>query len=163
MGAPGDREPDEWAVGWGLGLELHNRAGRIFGGHGGAMPGFLAGLYLNRATKVGAAVLTNSGTRGATRDLALELATTTIDLWPAATEVWRPESEPPPEVRAILGRWWSEGAEFVFSWKGGRPTAEVSGSPSWVRPSVFEALGAGTYRVESGRERGSGYGSKATG
>ena len=35
--------PDEWSVGWGLGLELQNRGGRIFGGHGGAMPGFLAG------------------------------------------------------------------------------------------------------------------------
>ena len=40
--------PDDWAVGWGLGLELLNHDGRIFGGHGGAMAGFLAGLYVNR-------------------------------------------------------------------------------------------------------------------
>ena len=35
--------PDDWTVGWGLGLELVSHEGRIFGGHGGAMPGFLAG------------------------------------------------------------------------------------------------------------------------
>jgi CubicO group peptidase (beta-lactamase class C family) len=146
--------PDDWTVGWGLGLELQNRDGRIFGGHGGAMPGFLAGLYVNREAKVGAAVLTNSGTRGATKELALELATTTIDLWPAATEPWRPEPEPPPEIRAILGRWWSEGSEFVFTWKDGKLTADVPGAPAWQRPSVFEAAGDGGYRVVSGRERG---------
>ena len=27
--------PDEWTVGWGLGLELVNHEGRVFGGHGG--------------------------------------------------------------------------------------------------------------------------------
>ena len=66
--------PDEWTVGWGLGLELVSHEGRVFGGHGGAMPGFLAGLYVNREAKTGAAVLTNSGTRAPTRDIALELA-----------------------------------------------------------------------------------------
>ena len=66
--------PDDWTVGWGLGLELVNHEGRVFGGHGGAMPGFLAGLYVNRETKTGAAVLTNAGTRAPTRDIALELA-----------------------------------------------------------------------------------------
>ena len=57
--------PDDWTVGWGLGLELVLHERRVFGGHGGAMPGFLAGLYLNRETKTGAAVLTNAGTRAA--------------------------------------------------------------------------------------------------
>ena len=152
--------PDDWTVGWGLGLELHNRDGRIFGGHGGAMPGFLAGLYINRETKVGAAVLTNSGTRGATKDLALELATTTIDLWPAAVEPWRPEPEPPPEIRAILGRWWSEGNEFVFSWKDGKLTADVPGAPppgaavgvrGGRRRRVPGRLGPGAGRAAPGR------------
>ncbi len=65
--------PDEWTVGWGLGLQLVNHEGRIFGGHGGAMPGFLAGLLVNRETKTGAAVLTNSGTRAPTGEIAIEL------------------------------------------------------------------------------------------
>lgn len=146
--------PDDWAQGWGLGLELQSRDGRIFGGHGGAMPGFLAGVYVNRKTKVGAAVLTNSGTRAATKEIALTLATKTIDLWPAAVESWQPEPEPPAEIRAILGRWWSEGNEFVFAWKDGKLTADFPGAPTWAKPAVFEATKDGGYRVASGRERG---------
>lgn len=146
--------PDDWTVGWGLGLELVAHGGRIFGGHGGAMPGFLAGLYVNRASGVGAAVLTNAGSRAATREIALELAATTLELWPAGIEPWRPAAAPPAEVAAILGRWWSEGSEFVFAWKDGKLVAEVAGAPPRVKPSVFEAEPGGGYRVVSGRWRG---------
>ena len=39
----------KWSLGWGLGLELYRRGDRVFAGHGGAMPGFLAGLVVQRA------------------------------------------------------------------------------------------------------------------
>jgi CubicO group peptidase (beta-lactamase class C family) len=146
--------PDEWTVGWGLGLQLVSHEGRIFGGHGGAMPGFLAGLLVNRETKTGAAVLTNSGTRAPTSEIAIELAAATIELWPPDVEPWRPESPPPPEVAAILGQWWSEGNEFAFSWRDGKLTARIIGAPPRVKPSVFEPLPEGGFRVVSGRERG---------
>jgi len=55
--------PDDWVLGWGLGLQLHNQHGAIYGGHGGAMAGHLAGVFIDRKTKTGAASLTNSGTR----------------------------------------------------------------------------------------------------
>ncbi len=146
--------PDEWTVGWGLGLQLVNHEGRIFGGHGGAMPGFLAALLLNRETKTGAAVLTNSGTRAPTGEIALELAGATIELWSPDPKPWCPESPPPPEVAAILGRWWSEGNEHVFTWRDGKLTASIVGAPVRVKPSVFESLPDGGFRVISGRERG---------
>jgi CubicO group peptidase (beta-lactamase class C family) len=146
--------PDDWTVGWGLGLELVVRDGRVFGGHGGAMAGFLAGLYVNRASSTGAAVLTNAGTRADTREIALQLVAATLEHWPVAVKPWRPEPEPPPEVAAILGRWWSEGNEHVFSWRDGKLTARVSGAPPRVPPSVFEPLAEGGFRVVSGRERG---------
>jgi hypothetical protein len=147
-------DPDRWSAGWGLGLELVSHEGRVYGGHGGAMPGFLAGLYVNRATRVGAVVLTNSGTRLPTREVALELAEAVIADWPAEVAPWRPECEPPPEVRAILGRWWSEGSEFVFRWRDGRLTVERPGAPAWVHPSVLEPRAEGGYRVVEGRELG---------
>lgn len=147
-------DPEHWSVGWGLGLELASFGERVYGGHGGAMPGFLAGLHIHRGSRVGAAVLTNSGTRLATRELCLELAAATIDAWPSEIRPWQPEHEPPAEVRALLGRWWSEGAEFVLCWREGKLTAELPGAPSWVHPSVFEPLEDGSYRVVSGRERG---------
>ena len=56
--------PDEWVLGWGLGIMLYSSDGAIYGGHGGAMAGHLAGVYVNRKTGLGAAGLTNSGTRG---------------------------------------------------------------------------------------------------
>jgi CubicO group peptidase (beta-lactamase class C family) len=146
--------PDEWTVGWGLGLELVAHGGRVFGGHGGAMPGFLAGVYVNRQTKTGAAVLTNSGTRAPTRDIALELAGATIELWPPEIEPWRPESPPPPEVEAILGRWWSEGNEHLFSWEKGKLTSRMAGAPPRIKPTVFDPLLDGGFRAVDGRERG---------
>jgi CubicO group peptidase (beta-lactamase class C family) len=145
--------PDRWDRGWGLGLELLNRDGRIFGGHGGAMPGHLAGVYVHRESGVGAAVLTNAGTRAPTTEIALELATTTLEQWPADSEPWRPEAEPPQAVRPLLGRWWSEGNEFVFTWEKGRLHARAVGAPAWVQPSVFDEVDGG-YRVAAGRERG---------
>jgi CubicO group peptidase (beta-lactamase class C family) len=147
--------PDDWSVGWGLGLKLTNRGGRIFGGHGGAMPGFLAGVTVHRGSGVGAATLTNAGTGAAMETLAQELAEHVLELRPPQPEPWRPEREPPQEVRAILGRWWSEGEEFLFSWRDGRLRAEpAEESPPWARPAVFEQLGEREYRVVSGRERG---------
>ena len=147
-------DPDDWTVGRGLGIELVAHGGRVFGGHGGAMPGFLAGLYVNRETRTGGAVLTNSGTRAPIRDIVLELAEATLELWPPDLEPWRPESPPPPEVAAILGRWWSEGEEFVFSWRNGKLVASIPGAPKRIKPAVFEPVGDGVYRAVSGREQG---------
>jgi CubicO group peptidase (beta-lactamase class C family) len=146
--------PDDWTAGWGLGLGLASHEGRIFGGHTGAMPGFLAGLFVNRQTKTGAAVLTNAGTRAPTMEVAIELAEATIEVWPPEIEPWRQESPPPPEVVAILGRWWSEGYEHIFSWEGGKLTARMAGAPKRIKPTVFEPLPAGGFRAVEGRESG---------
>jgi len=146
--------PDDWTVGWGLGLQLVSRNGRIFGGHGGAMPGFLAGLAINRGSGIGAVALTNSGTRGAMTPLAIDLAEKTLELWPPEPKLWQPEAPPPAEIVPLLGRWWSEGEEFLFRWQDGKLQAEGIGAPPWVKPSVFEQTGDGTFRVVSGRELG---------
>ena len=146
--------PDRWDVGWGLGLGLINRDGKIFGGHGGAMPGHLAAVLVNRGSGVGAAVLSNSGTRAPVEELAIELITKTTELWPAEIDAWHPEPEPPPNVRAILGRWWSEGNEFVFSWEDGKLTGRRVGQAAWQPPAVFESIGENEFRVVTGRERG---------
>ena len=145
--------PDDWVRGWGLGLELLNTGGRIYGGHGGAMAGHLAGVYVERRSGIGAAVLTNAGTRGATAELAVGLIDRAIDLWPAPVEPWRPEAEPPADVRALLGRWWSEGNEFVFTWRAGRLHAGVVGLPPGRGETVFERDGGG-WRAAEGREQG---------
>jgi CubicO group peptidase (beta-lactamase class C family) len=145
--------PHDWVLGWGLGLMLFNQGGTIYGGHGGAMAGHLAGVYIDRKTQTGAAALTNSGTRGDMDMLAISLATKAKELWPEPVDVWRPEEEPPAEVRAILGRWWSEGNEFVFWWEGGALKAKFVGTPPGRGETTFERDGD-AWRAAAGRERG---------
>jgi CubicO group peptidase (beta-lactamase class C family) len=145
--------PDEWVLGWGLGLMLYSHEGKIYGGHGGAMAGHLAGVYVHRKTEVGAAALTNSGTRANMDLLCLQLAAKAGELWPEPIEPWRPEEEPPPEVRAILGVWWSEGNEFAFTWQQGKLQAKVAGTPPGRGETTFERDGDG-WIAAVGRERG---------
>ncbi|MFL5954908.1 MAG: serine hydrolase domain-containing protein [Gaiellaceae bacterium] len=146
--------PDDWFLGWGLGLELFNRgAGRIFGGHGGAMAGHLAAVYVHRKTEIGAAALTNSGTRGEMDLFAITLIEKAMEIWPDPVEPWRPEEEPPEDVRPMLGRWWSEGTEFVFWWEHGALQAKVAGLPPGRGETTFERDGGG-WRASAGRERG---------
>jgi hypothetical protein len=147
------RYPDAWDEGWGLGLMLYNQGGVIYGGHGGAMAGHLAGVFIDRKTQTGAAALTNSGTRGDMELFAISLAAKGRELWPEPVEPWRPEEEPPAEVRAILGRWWSEGNEFVFWWEGGALKAKVVGTGPGRGETTF-ARDGGAWRAAAGRERG---------
>jgi CubicO group peptidase (beta-lactamase class C family) len=147
------RYPDDWSLGWGLGLMLLNADGRIYGGHGGAMPGHLAGVWVDRTSGVAAAMLTNSGTRGDVELAAARLAAKTIELAPGEDEPWRPEEEPPDDVRALLGRWWSEGNEFVLWWEGGAMRAQVASAPVARPPAIFAREGD-NWRVVSGRECG---------
>jgi CubicO group peptidase (beta-lactamase class C family) len=145
--------PDDWVLGWGLGLMLYNQNGKIFGGHGGAMAGHLAGVYVHRKTQVGAAALTNSGTRGNMDLFAISLVEKALELWPEPIEPWRPEAAPPDDVRPLLGRWWSEGNEFIFWWERGALQAKVAGTPPGRGETTFERDGSG-WRASAGRERG---------
>ena len=99
-------------------------------------------------------MLTNTGTTATPEELALALAEATLELEPAEPEPWRPGEAPPDDVRPLLGRWWSEGEEFVFAWRGGRLEARAAALAAWRPPAVFEREGDDSWRTVSGRERG---------
>ena len=147
-------EPERWSLGWGLGLELYRRGDRVWAGHGGAMPGHLAGFCFRATEWLAAAVLTNTGTTANPEDLALALGEATLELEPSAPEPWRPGEAPPEDVRSLLGRWWSEGDEFVFRWRDGRLEARLATLAAWRAPAVFAREGDDRWRTVSGRERG---------
>ncbi|MBA2357378.1 MAG: beta-lactamase family protein [Actinobacteria bacterium] len=147
-------EPDRWLLAWGLGPMLHRRGDRIFGGHGGAMPGFLAMLVYSRREKIGAVVLANSSVWPALEETALTLAERAIEAFPLEEEPWRPGTPAPDEIAPLLGRWWTEGMEFVLSYRADRLEARLVDAPRERPPAVFEAEGADRFRVVSGRERG---------
>ena len=143
-----------WNLGWGLGLELYRRGDRVFAGHGGAMPGMLAGLVVHRPERTGAAVLTNTGAGAAPEALALGLAVAALDALPRAPEPWQPGGPVPPELDGVLGLWWTEGAQIVLSLRRGRFQAELVHGPPGRNISWLEPDGPDRWRVVEGRERG---------
>ena len=148
-------DPEDWTLGHGLGLQLVRSGERVFFGHGGAMPGFLAMLLGRRREGVGAALATNASTpSAAVEEITLELAEKALELFPAEQEPWRPEGVPPPEVEELLGIWWTEGTPFVFWWEDGRLRARPAESDKPRAVSGFEPAGRDRFRVSEGRERG---------
>ena len=146
-------EPD-WTLGWGLGIELGRRGERIFGGHTGGFPGFLSILVYSRRDRVGAVLLTNSSRWPKLSATGLDLAEAALDELAPEREPWAPEEAPPAEILPLLGRWWSEGDETIFSWREGKLEARLADLPPEREPSVFEQEGEDRFRVVSGRERG---------
>jgi hypothetical protein len=69
---------------------------------------------------------------------------------------WRMAPPAPPEYRSVLGPWWSEGSEFVFSWHDGSLQARLADDPADAPPAVFRPLPdrPDEMRTISGREHG---------
>jgi CubicO group peptidase (beta-lactamase class C family) len=144
---------EEWKLGFGLGLQLFRDGERIFAGHGGAMPGFLAMVVASRKEGTGAVLLTNSGAAQGVSDLAVKLAVKAAEAFPAVPDAWHVGEAPPQELDGVLGRWWSEGGEWIFRWRGGELVAE----PQTLTPQVptrFRREDADRYRASTGLERG---------
>jgi CubicO group peptidase (beta-lactamase class C family) len=145
---------EEWKVGWGLGVALLREGDRIFVGHGGAMPGFLAGLAVSPKERSGAAVLVNSGAGVKIDELTRKLAVKAAEAYPPEPEQWRAAESIPPELEPLLGRWWTEGSEIVIRVRNGRlELRDPTAAPS-LPPSVFEPAGDGRFRGVSGPEEG---------
>ncbi|GAA0431260.1 serine hydrolase [Actinoplanes capillaceus] len=151
-----------WAAGFGLGLILVPEGKRVMHvGHDGAMPGFLAGVYGRRGGDgnpgaLGCAVLGSSGTAGQTNELVHDLLRLAAELDPAEIRPWRAAPPAPSAYRPVLGRWWSEGMEFVFAWHDGRLQARAAEAPAGRPPAIFEPLPdrPDVLRTVSGREAG---------
>ena len=147
-----------WTSGWGLGLILERRGDRVVAGHTGAMPGFLASLSLDRATRSVAVALSNATRGAAVGALSADLVEAVIDGW-IGTEPgfdaapWIPLEEVPSDVDGWLGRWWSEAAETVFVWRTDGLHALMVGAPA-TSETRFERLDRDSYRAVAGRFTG---------
>jgi CubicO group peptidase (beta-lactamase class C family) len=147
-------EPVRWTLGYGLGLHLFRRGDRVWAGHGGAMPGHRAAICFRSAERIAVAVLTNAGAGTDPETLSVSLGEAALEAEPPAPAAWSPDDGAPADVAPLLGRWWSEGEEFVFHWRRGRLEAVTVALPSWRAPAVFERVGDDLWRTVSGRERG---------
>jgi len=148
-------DAEAWTLGHGLGLQLVRRGERVFFGHGGAMPGFLAMMLGRRTEGIGAALVTNASTpAAAVEEITADLVEKALELYGAEQDAWRPEPEPPADVAELFGIWWTEGVPFVFWWEGGRLHARPTENDKPRVVSAFEVDGPDSFRVAEGRERG---------
>ncbi|RBY92082.1 serine hydrolase [Blastococcus sp. TBT05-19] len=95
---------DSSAVGWsayGLGLQVLRLDGRTLVGHGGSMPGFLAGVFVDREEQTGAVSLANA-TSGVD-PLVFGLLADVRAAEPRIVEAWAPSPSPVP--LESLGVW----------------------------------------------------------
>jgi CubicO group peptidase (beta-lactamase class C family) len=145
---------DRWDFGYGLGLQLSRAGDRVLVGHSGGMPGFLSNVSVSRKEKIGAVVLASSSANIDPQAIASKLTLTAIEQFPLAPEPWQPGEAAPPELAGVLGRWWTEGEEFVFRFHDGRLEARWTQAPDWYAWSRFEPLGDDRFRTTQGRERG---------
>ncbi|MGC8474097.1 MAG: serine hydrolase domain-containing protein [Candidatus Dormibacteria bacterium] len=139
-----------WTIAWGLGLMLVRRGTNVFVGHTGGMPGFLAAAFCSPQFGTSVALLCNTGAGVPIAQLAAEVLEVVGEVSP---KPWRPGSPPPRDVEGVLGRWWSEWTEWVFTWSGEALEARPAGAPE-AQPERYRQLEGDRWVVERGGERG---------
>lgn len=103
-GAVVDIPNSRWTTAHGLGLQVFNTDGTRWVGHGGSMPGFIAGLQSCPSTKTGVVVATNT-TNGLDPALMTDLVEEFEAGLPTATNEWTPV-EPPRGALDLTGVWY---------------------------------------------------------
>ena len=138
--------------GYGLGLRLVAGGSGTLAGHTGSMPGFLAGLFVDRERRTAAVCLANgtSGLRceGLPKDLLEE-----VERWePSVPPAWRPVADVPVPVAEVLGVWHWGNTAYAFSWDGEQLCAAPLGSG--VTSYRFRPCADGTFLGTSGYHHG---------
>ncbi|MET7879077.1 serine hydrolase domain-containing protein [Micromonospora profundi] len=143
-----------WTHGHGLGLELHREDNRVYVGHGGSMPGYVASLAVHRPSRTAVVGFANSyGFRtGHIGALGRQLLTLVLDAEPAPVTPWQPaEAAPPADLAELTGRWWWMGTSIeVYADSAGDLHAGPVGAPD-LR---FVAAGPDRWRGRAGEQDG---------
>lgn len=115
-----------WSAGHGLGLQLWRRGERVFVGHSGSMPGYLAILAVHRPSRTGVVAFGNAYTMhygpsggGGMSGFGLDLLDAVLDREPVRVAPWHPRTPPPAEIAPLTGRWWWMGREHEVGWADG--------------------------------------------
>jgi CubicO group peptidase (beta-lactamase class C family) len=148
-------DPESWTAGQGVGLELYRSGERVYVGHGGSMPGYVATLAVHRRTRTAVVGFANSyGLRvGHLGGLGREVLDTVLDALPEPAAPWRPADAPPPaELAELTGRWWWMGLEFEF--RADPATGDLLGGRVGNPDLRFTPEGPDRWRGRSGSQNG---------
>ncbi|HEY0813265.1 MAG TPA: serine hydrolase domain-containing protein [Pseudonocardia sp.] len=126
---------------YGLGVQVQRRDGVTLVGHGGSMPGFLAGLWVDREEATGALALANT-TAGLDNALPAGLLADLRAAEPRIVDAWTPSPVPVPVE--LLGPWfWGPSPYVLRAIPGGLLHLGGLGRPG--RASRFRARPDGTW------------------
>ncbi|RSS66089.1 class A beta-lactamase-related serine hydrolase [Streptomyces sp. WAC07061] len=137
--APGSAD-----LGYGLGLQLADQGGRRLVGHGGSLPGFVAGLWFSEADDVAAVVLANCTSGLPASTVAADLVAIVSEAEPRIPEPWRPFKEDDRVPLELCGPWyWGTSAQVLRLNQDG--SLELSPVGATGRPARFRAEPDGTW------------------
>ncbi|GAA4963004.1 serine hydrolase domain-containing protein [Actinoplanes utahensis] len=123
---------ESWTAGHGLGPQLFRVGERVYVGHGGSMPGYVAHIVVHRRSRFGVIVFANAyGLDGTTvQQVSLSTLTATLDSEPDPITPWRPPTAPEGEAAEICGRWWWMGREHSITPEGDTLVMSGPGAPT---------------------------------
>jgi CubicO group peptidase (beta-lactamase class C family) len=148
---------ESWTAGHGLGLQLWRTGERVFVGHAGSMPGYLAILAAHRPTRTGVVAFANAYTlHGDTLGaLGRRILAEVLDREPARAPAWRPAPTPPADIAPLCGRWWWMGREYDLAWEAETGHLVVSSrTVGGVAPWRFAPEGVDRWLGRSGMNDG---------
>jgi CubicO group peptidase (beta-lactamase class C family) len=112
-------DPDQWTLGTGLGVQLNRVGERVYCGHSGSMPGYVACLAVHPESGFATVTFANCYTGVRVTTLAHNALTAILDTDIEPIEPWRPAESAPPELAPITGRWWWMGTEITIAYRDG--------------------------------------------
>jgi CubicO group peptidase (beta-lactamase class C family) len=133
-----DKSGAAWTGAYGLGCQVWNINGTRYAGHGGSMPGFLAGVRVNIETGDGCVVFANSTT--GLGEVSADLMTILADREPIAPKPWSADPDQ-ANVLELTGEWYWGPSAFTMS-----ATADgylVLGEPGAGRGCRFKPAAGG--------------------
>ena len=137
--------PPSWGpAGYGLGLQVLEHEGRTFFGHGGSMPGFVAGLWVSPDDGLGAVTLSNATAGPAIGEIAVDLIDIVASSEPRLPRRWQPQPAIGPDLLALTGLWyWGPRATVLRVLSP--QTLELAPVSGPGRSARFRASGDGTW------------------
>jgi CubicO group peptidase (beta-lactamase class C family) len=130
-----DMRGEQWTAAYGLGLQVYNADGQRAFGHGGSMPGFLAGLEIQDDGD--ALVEFCNATRGLT-DLGEDLLKILGEQEPRLPDEWVPQPSPEGTLE-LLGAWYWGPSPYILVAHG--EELELTTPLDGGRASRFTSLG----------------------
>ncbi len=142
--------PDAVAGGsYGLGLRLAVVGDRSYLGHTGSVPGFIAGLFVDRARATAGVCMANAASGVRAQGLPVELMQRLEELEPTLPKAWTPTVEVPQVVRQVLGLWYWGNMAFTLSYQSDRLVGRLlSDHATWFTIRIVEGerlVGASGY------------------